>query len=167
MMDANSKSQIEWMSEVMGGPYSSPEFQEQQMEQSAKINRITLKYFNIFVVLFMPLYTFLAFFVYRKPYNYGEHLVVNSYVQGISFLSSMILFLIAILVHPAFFLMITLPLLVLYYTYIYGQLYRLSIGRSVLKVLIFMGVLAGVVVSLFMVTTLVAIVVVYIIKLLG
>lgn len=166
LMENTNRAQIEWFAKTLGGPYASAEFQEKQLELSIDNSRFMLKYFNLLVVLLMPLYTFLAFLVYRKPYNYGEHLIVNSYVQGLSFLSTTVVFFVAILVHPAFYIL-TFLLLIFYYTYIYGKLYGLSKGQSVLKIIIFLGVLAGVFFSIFIVAVLITIAVVYILNRLG
>lgn len=135
-----NQAQLDWYGETLGGPFADPEFKEQQLEDSTHSTRIILKYFNLFVILLMPLYTFLAFLVYRKPYNYGEHLIVNSYIQGFSFLTTTIVFFISLLLHPAFYLLIY-PLLILYYTYVYGRLYKLTIGESILKFIIFLVIL--------------------------
>lgn len=131
-----NETQLEWFDETLGGPFSNPDFKKEQLEQSSNTNRIMLKYFNLMVILFMPIYTLIAYLVYRKPHNYGEHLVINCYIQGFSFLTTTLVFFISIWLHPAFFLLIY-PLLILYYSYVYGKLYRLSIGQSILKILLF------------------------------
>jgi len=142
-----NKAQLDWFSEILGGPFADPTFQEEQLKQSSTTTRTMLKYFNILVIVLMPLYTFLAFLIYRKPFNYGEHLVVNCYIQGFSFLTTTIVFLISLWLHPVFYLLIY-PLLILYYTYVYGKLYKLSVGQSILKIIIFLGVLVGVIIIL-------------------
>lgn len=137
-----NKGQLDWFANNLGGIFTDPEFQAEQLQKSAKTSRVMLKYFNLLAILFMPFYTFLAFLVYRKPFNYGEHLVVNCYIQGFSFLTTSIVFFISILLHPAFYLLIY-PLLILYYTYVYGKLYKFSVGQSILKIIIFLAVLMG------------------------
>lgn len=139
MSDFN-KIQIDWMADTLGGPYAEPDFQSQQMDQSDHVSKIMLKYFNLFVIALMPCYTLLAFLVYRKPFNYGEHLVVNCYIQGFSFLTTTLVFFISLCFYPGLYLLIY-PLLILYYTYVYGRLYKLSIGQSILKIIIFLALL--------------------------
>lgn len=134
------KAQMEWMAEKFGGPYASEEFQAEQLESSEKQTKFMLKYFNILVVLLLPIYSFLAFIIYRRPYNYGEHIVINSFIQGLSFISISILFLISLVTHPLLYGLNSLLLLV-FYSYAYGKLYRLSVGQSILKVLLFIAVL--------------------------
>ncbi len=130
------KSQMDWMAEKIGGPYKSAEFQKEQLENSGKMVKLQLKYLNFLVVLLLPIYSFIAFLVYGKPYNYGEHIIVNSYVQGLSFLSISIFFVFSLVTHPLFYASNSI-LLIVFYTYAYGRLYKLSIGQSLLKVFMF------------------------------
>ncbi|MFS4415833.1 DUF3667 domain-containing protein [Maribacter sp. 2307ULW6-5] len=134
------KSQMEWMAETLGGPYASAEFQEEQLADSESAIRFQLKYFNLLTVLLLPLYTYLAFLVYGRPYNFAEHLVVNSYVQGVSFLSITLFFMLSLVTHP-FVYMVNFLFLVWLYTYAYGKLYNLSLGQSLLKVFVFLALL--------------------------
>lgn len=140
--------QSQWMNETLGIPLLSEEVKKEQLESAEKSTRFTLKYFNILVVLTLPLYSLLTFLVYRKPYNYGEHIVINSYIQGVSFISISILFLISLVTHPLVYISNSL-LLLIFYTYVYGKLYRLSIGQSLLKVFIFLALLVGMTIAIF------------------
>jgi len=137
------KAQMEWMAEKFGGINNSEEFQAEQLETSEKQIRFLLKYFNIFIVLLLPIYSFLAFIVYRKPYNYGEHIVINSFIQGLSFISISILFLISLVTHPLLYGLNSL-LLLIFYAYAYGKLYKLSVGQSIKKVFIFIAIVMGI-----------------------
>jgi len=142
-----NEAQLDWFAETLGGPFADPEFKSEQLEGSANATKTMLKYFNLMAIVFMPFYTLLAFLVYRKPYNYGEHLVVNCYIQGFSFLSTTLIFFVSIWLHPAFYILVY-PLLILYYTYVYGKLYKLSIGQSILKIIVFLAILFGAIVIL-------------------
>lgn len=146
VMGEFNKAQLDWFAESFGGPFADPVFQAEQLQQSSNTSRIMLKYFNLLVIVLMPFYTFLAFLVYGKPFNYGEHLVVNCYIQGFSFLTTTFVFFVSILFHPAFYIIIY-PLLVFYYTYVYGKLYKLSVGQSILKIIIFLAILFGVIIA--------------------
>lgn len=137
-METQIDAMTKQMEQQMGDDFDATKFKEKQLEQSEKTTKILLKYFNLFTILVLPLYAFFAFIIYRKPYNYGEHLVVTSYVQGFSFLTGTVLFLVSIITIPLIYTL-TLPLLVIYYTYVYGKLYKLSIGKSILKAVTFMG----------------------------
>jgi len=137
------KSQIQWMGENFGGPYASEQFQKEQLESSKVSTKIMLKYFNLIVVVLLPIYSFLAFLVYRKPYNFGEHIVVNCYVQGLSFISISILFLISLITHPLVYMSNTI-LLICFYTYVYGKLYKLSSSLLALGIIaFFVGLIFG------------------------
>ncbi len=99
-----------------------------------------LKHYNLISFLLLPLFTLMAFFVFRKPYNYGEHLVINTYILTITTFLGVLLFVfslltkINIIIYAAFFTFI-------YYSYVYKKLYELSFGRILLKILKFIGVL--------------------------
>lgn len=113
---------------------------QKQQELNEKIQAFLLKYFNIISFLILPFYTFLAFLVYGKPYNFGEHLVINAYLQGVSFLVTVFTFLASLFIDPVMY-MATLPISMIYYTFAYGKLYELSFGRSILKLLKFILIL--------------------------
>lgn len=135
-----SRKQLEWMGENIGGPYADTDFQKEQLESSKTSQEILLKYFNVLSLVLIPIYTLIAFLVYRKPYNYGEHLVFNSYIQGTSFFATFILFLISVFTSPLVYLLATF-ITVFLYTYAYGKLYRLSFSESLLKLLLFIGLI--------------------------
>lgn len=139
--------QSQWMNETFGLALPSEEMQKKQIEDSEKSTKFMLKYFNILVVITLPLYSLLAFLVYRKPYNYGEHIVINSYIQGVSFISISILFLISLVTHPLVYVS-NIVLLFIFYTYAYGKLYTLSIGQSIFKVFLFFSILLIFVIAL-------------------
>jgi len=77
--------------------------------------KFQLKYYNFFAFLFLPLYTLIAFFVFRKPYNFGEHLVINTYLQSITTFLSLLLFVFSLLARINIFatgiMLLPLPLL--------------------------------------------------------
>lgn len=111
-----------------------------QAEFQKAIVKFQLKYYNLISFLYLPLFALMAFFVFRKPYNYGEHLVINTYILTITTFLSILLFVfslltkINILFYAAFFIF-------LYYSYVYKKLYELSFGRLILKTFKFLGVL--------------------------
>jgi len=142
-MDA-AKSQNEWMAENIGGAYKSVENQKQSLELNEKLQKGFLKFFNIISLMFLPMYAFIAFLVYRKPYNYAEHLTITTFIQGISFFVSSILFLIAIKTSPYLY-SVSLLFLMFFYCYAYGKLYQLTVGQSILKFIIFLVILFTVV----------------------
>ncbi|EAQ99773.1 DUF3667 domain-containing protein [Maribacter sp. HTCC2170] len=142
-----AKVQNEWMAENIGGQYKSVELQKESLELNEKIQKGFLKFFNIISLLLLPLYAFIAFLVYRKPYNYAEHLTVTTYIQGFSFFLSSIFFLVAINTSP-FLYSISLLCLMFFYCYAYGKLYKLSIGQSIIKFIFFLAILFVVIIAL-------------------
>ncbi len=147
VMNDFNESQINWYGEIIGGPFSNPEFKAEQLAKSAESSKFTLKYFNILVIALLPIYTLIAFLIYRKPYNYAEHIIANCYIQGFSFLTTAFIFFIAIWIHPSLYLLIY-PLLIFYYTYVYGKLYKLTTGQSILKVILFLMLTIGVAIAI-------------------
>lgn len=99
-----------------------------------------LKYQNILSFLFLPLYALLAFLVFGKPYNFGEHLVVNSYLQGIVTLFVLVLFIVSIISKVNVFGMGLFVVSILYYMYAYKKLYNFTFGKILLKTLKFLGI---------------------------
>jgi len=98
--------------------------------------------------LLMPFYTYLAFLTFGRRYNYGEHLVINAYIQGFSMISSVVFFMASILFLPrlySFMVFVTM----FYYLLTYKRLYELSWGKAFLKLVIFLIIL---VISMIMIT---------------
>ncbi len=141
----SNRQSVEMMAGIMekqlGENFDAISYKEETMELITELSSFMLKYFNLLVIVFLPFYTFLAFLTYRKPYNYGEHLVINSYIQGFSFLTTSIIFTICVFTDPSVYL-ISIVLLVIYYTYAYGKLHGLKVVESILKLFKFFGILA-------------------------
>lgn len=142
-VDSNRQT-VEMMADIFekqqGNKFDAETYKKDTMVLMTKVSSFMLKYFNLLVVLFMPFYTFLAFLTYRRPYNFGEHLVINSYIQGLSFLVTSVIFIITVFTNPSVYIL-TIVLLVVYYTYAYGKLHDLSVAESILKFLKFSGIL--------------------------
>ena len=111
-----------------------------QIKNQENSLRFVVKYINIIAFISLPLYAFLSFLTYRKPYNYGEHLIMNSYIQGTTSIVSNILFLIAIYFNPNIFAYI-LVFVLLFYAYVFGKIYQLSIWKSIWKTIKFILIL--------------------------
>jgi hypothetical protein len=150
-VDSN-KQTIEMTSKIMSSKFGSDfdveSFKKDQLELITKMNTLTLKYFNILVLLLIPIYTFIAKLVYRKPYNYAEHLVINSFIQGITFWITTVVFIISIYTSPTVYLL-SVFLSIFFYTYAYGKLYNLTIAESILKVFLFLAILVGTIIVFF------------------
>lgn len=122
------------------------EFKQEQLDRNAEVQKSILKYFNLFAFVILPIYTFIAFLVFGKPYNYGEHLVINAFIQGVTFLMTVLFFLGSLFVSPHLYFL-SMLVMVIFYTYVYAKLYDLTFGKSMVKVLKFIGVLLGVILA--------------------
>ncbi len=111
-----------------------------QEEFSRSITEFQLKYYNIISFLYLPLFTLIAFFVFRKPYNYGEHFVINTYIISVTTFLGILLFAFSLLTELNLFFN-AIFFTFLYYSYVYKKLYELSFGQLILKILKFIGVL--------------------------
>ncbi|MCF2873495.1 MULTISPECIES: DUF3667 domain-containing protein [unclassified Tenacibaculum] len=99
-----------------------------------------LNNFNIMTFLFLPFYALMSKLTYPKPYNYGEHIVMNAYIQGTMMFISIITFFLAMLIHPVVF-SASFFLTIVYYLYVFHKLFKHNFWRSFLKLLRFILVL--------------------------
>ena len=118
--------------------------QDEYMKGNAEFQ---LKYHNLISFLFLPLFTLIAFFVFRKPYNYGEHLVINTYLLSITTFFGVLSFIFG-LITGINILFYSIFITFLYYSYAYKKVYELSFGQLILKILKFIGVLLLVIIVL-------------------
>jgi len=105
-----------------------------------QINEFELKYFNYIEFLLLPLLALISLWVFGKPYNYAEHLIINAYLQGVLLLSIALVFLIE-LFSPKLF-GINYLIAMAFYLYVYGKLYELTFGKAIIKLLKFLGIMA-------------------------
>ncbi len=127
--------------DLIEGQFETTEKQRiESSELAIKIQNYNLKYFNIFTLLIIPFYALIAFLVYRKPYNYGEHLIITCYAQGLLFLSTILFFILGIVINPTIYYL-SIPIAIIYYLYAYGRLYDLTFGKILIKLLKFLGIM--------------------------
>ncbi len=112
-----------------------------QEEFGKAIMKFQMKYYNLISFLYIPLFTLIAFFVFRKPYNYGEHLVINTYIISITTFLGILLFVFSLLTGINILYYATF-ITFLYYSYAYKKINRLTFGQLLLKILKFIAVLA-------------------------
>lgn len=109
-------------------------------ESQIEFQKFQLKYYNFFAFLFLPLYTLMAFLVFGKPYNFGEHLLIITYLQSITTVLSLLLFLFSIIFGINMFGTGIIILPFFYYGFAYKKLYKLTFGKLLLKILKFIGI---------------------------
>ena len=105
---------------------------QKQLEVSENMMQFMLHYYNLLTFLFLPFYALLSKWTYRKPHNFGEHIVMNSYLYGLTTYFSIIAFIAAMLIHPSIYFYSAIAY-ILYYLYAFKKLYNLSIGKTALK----------------------------------
>ena len=98
-----------------------------------------LQYFNFLVFLTVPVYALISRVVFGREQNYAEHLVINCYIAGITFLIASVLFVASLLVHPLIY-GLNMFVTIVYYLYAYTSLNRYSAGRVVVKFFKFLGI---------------------------
>ena len=105
---------------------------QKQLEVSENMMQFMLHYYNLLTFLFLPFYALLSKWTYRKPHNFGEHIVMNSYLYGLTTYFSIIAFIAAMLIHPSIYFYSAIAY-ILYYLYAFKKLYNLSVGKTALK----------------------------------
>lgn len=111
-----------------------------QAELQKSIAEFQLKYYNLISFIYLPLFTLIAFLVFRKPYNYGEHLVINTYFLGITTFFGVLTFIFSLITKYNILLYGSI-FTFFYYSYAYKKVYELSFGKLLQKILKFIGVL--------------------------
>lgn len=104
------------------------------------MQNIGLKYMNLSIYLMHPINAFLIFLIFGKPYRYSQHLIIFSYIQGIAFLFTNILFLLSLVISPIFYNM-SLLVGVAWLMYVYKRLYQFNKKQVAGKVFKYFGVL--------------------------
>lgn len=115
------------------------------LEQQKTINNgavnFQYKYYYYLSFLLLPFYAFISFLVFGKPENFGEHLVINAYIQGLSLLIILPLFFITLFldydIHTAAAILLT----IIYYSYAYKKYRKYTFGQSLKKLLKFFAII--------------------------
>ncbi|NMM47739.1 DUF3667 domain-containing protein [Marinigracilibium pacificum] len=106
-------------------------------KSNANIKKLTdfikKHYFHISFLL-LPLYALIAYLVFGKPDNYAEHLIINSYINGIIIFSSIILLIITLITNlEGIFTYGQYAIILLYYAYAYHDYRNYTIKTSLKK----------------------------------
>lgn len=108
-----------------------------QMKYNDGVMQFMLRYYNLLTFVFLFLYAILSKWTFWKPHNFGEHIIINAYIYGLTTYISVILFLVSIVVHPAIYFF-SIIIYILFYMYSFGRFYNLTIGKNILKLLRFL-----------------------------
>ena len=96
-----------------------------------------LRYYNLMTFVFLLIYAILSKWTYRKPHNFGEHVVINAFIYGFLTYITLLFFMLAITIHPTIY-SYSILIYILFYMYAFGKFYQLSIGKNILKLLRFL-----------------------------
>ncbi|PCH99630.1 MAG: hypothetical protein COB81_10680 [Flavobacteriaceae bacterium] len=118
-------------------------FKNDMKVQNENITRNIIKYFNLLSFVLLPIFTLISFLVFWKRNFYGEQLVINAFIQGITFWFSIIAFGLAMLFNIPSIFTGSSVLVVLFYLYVYRSFYELKFRKLFLYTLKFFGVLLG------------------------
>jgi len=138
------------------------DYEVDSMEFNQKFQKFLVKYFNLISLIFLPFFSLLSFWIYRRKHSFAEHLVFNCYIQGLSFLFTIVFFLLAITISPKIYPFATL-LTVFLYLYTFKRLYKQNFKQILIAILKFIGLLTaaclifsiiiGVIVAVFVILT--------------
>lgn len=118
------------------------QFQLENYESTANVQQNLLRYFNIISFLSLPIYGLISLLVFGRKFTYGEHLVINCYLQGLSFFAGILFFMGGIYIWTPL-IYVQLFLIMPYYLWTYAKLLDFGLGKALLKFLLFLGVMIG------------------------
>lgn len=121
---------------------------KEDSKRMAETQESILKYFNLFSFALLPFYALLSMLVYSKRYNYGEHLVINAYLQGFLFLLTSLAFLLSIFIWSQMYL-ISILLGIVFYSYVFSKLHKHSLLKAFLYALKFILITLGIFIVIF------------------
>jgi hypothetical protein len=113
--------------------------------------------YNLFLLLTIPVFALMGWIIFRKfKDNFAEHLVYNAYIQAqvgyIALFSQLILYN-ALNLDMGLFFTISSILSFVYGAYVFARLYRLTLGKTLIYTLVFIGVLLVFIVVLSIIAT--------------
>jgi len=129
--------------------------EQQSAQMQLKFNKgmieFMLRYLNLLTFVFLLLFAVLSKWTFWKPYNFGEHLVINAFLYGFLTYLTLILFFFAIVIHPSIYFASTF-IYIFYYMYVLGKFFKLTLWQSIKKLFRFLFGLAVVFVTIIILT---------------
>ena len=113
-----------------------------------------LKNYTIIMTLFLPVYALMSKFSFRRQHNFGEHVVMNAYLQGFIYIFSSLFFLLSFLINPLIY-NLSLLITIIIYMYVFIRIYQLNFIQSIVALLRFILVNIILLVALIVVAVLV------------
>lgn len=122
-------------------------------------------YQSVLSFINLPIYGLIAYLVFRKPYNFGEHLVISVYTITISTMLSILTLLISLMASSwVFYLFSAYILLILSYTVVYQRIYKFKPLKLLWKIIKFFLIMIGPMILLLLVGVLIALAYKFLIK---
>lgn len=129
-----------------------------------KYSDFLLKYYNLVTFLFLPYYALLSKITFRKPHNYGEHIIMNAYLQGTTMYFSTVGFLISLTINVPLVFSLSVLFSIAYFSYAFKKLYQHSIKKTILKLLKFILLLVVTYITLIIIVMILMVIVIFILK---
>lgn len=117
-------------------------FDKEYIQRMKKITMLSTKYFNFFMMLMIPFYSLLSKKAFKK-YNFVEHIIIITYIQAETFISSTFLISILILFNVNILLAnsIISPFAYIYLFYVFMRVFKLSFIDTLVNFLIMIAYL--------------------------
>ena len=113
------------------------EFAQAYLKFMDNMLKFSIQYFNLFMFFSLFIFAGLSKWTFWKPYNYGEHLIINAYLYGIiTFLA--IFFFFASLITKSNIFFYNFLLYPIYYLYTFKKLGNLTLWQTFLRFLRFL-----------------------------
>ncbi len=125
-----------------GGSEEMPS--EELLQFTEVISQLFQNYFNVFLLLLVPLAALITYLVLRKGFYYPEHLVISAYVTSwqnmltIAFTPFYLFFDYETVSYALF-----IPSMI-YFVFVFYQIFRLGIGEGIWRVALFMLLYLGI-----------------------
>jgi hypothetical protein len=125
--------------EIKASSAQNPEFDPSSFTEAYIAN------YNIFLLLTIPVFALMGWLIFRKfKDNFAEHLVYNAYIQAqvgyIALFTQLVLYNLLKVNSGIFFTVSTLASF-LYGAFVFHRLYQLSLGKTIVYTLKFIGLL--------------------------
>ena len=133
---------LKWFPELFNFSESIYQIDDAQRELSQEIASTAFDYQSLMFFLFIPILALISRLMFLKngTYNYAEHLIINLYTYSHVSVVITMLYLITIWILPLFMVvsLLALPLQIVYFAFVFKQLYQVSTETIVLKTLLFL-----------------------------
>ncbi|MDR5589595.1 DUF3667 domain-containing protein [Christiangramia sp. SM2212] len=114
----------------------------EEQDISRELTTRILEHMNLLFFLFVPIITLFSrlIFLKNKKYNLAEHLIIHLYTYAHIHIITSVLIMISFISESSFRLMnfISIPIYVIYYSYVFKGLYDMSWWKTFLKTLLFL-----------------------------